>query len=298
MSKEESESNSISQDHRNFRWCPTKLPGVPPVSKAADASLRPEGKLKGIPGLCPICGRKSRFLLENSASYNIRECKSCGHIFVANPPSEERLRAFYSNFDYFEDNYNHQGISSIEAEEQWNDWLNARMSALKNCLPKDFTDGKPLDILEIGCLEGRLLAALRTQGHSVCGSDVNAEVAGAGRALFDLDIQLGDFLDCTHAPASFDLVVSFHSFEHMLEPLVSLEKAETLLRPGGYVLLELPANDSEYENFQHLHFFTVSSVNMMFDRVFGNCSVFDNHYTTAHGETMGSLYAVGRKTMR
>ena len=266
------------------------------MSKTADPPSCREDDLKGIRELCPICRQKSRFLLENSAAYNIRQCRSCGHIFVANPPSEEQVRAFYSEFCYFEDNYNHQGIASIEAEDQWNDWLNARLSALSNCLPKGFTEGKQLDILEIGCLEGRLLAALRNQGHSVHGSDVNAEVAGVGRTLFDLDIQLGDFLDCTYAPASLDLVVSFHSFEHMLEPLVCLEKVETLLRPGGHVLLELPANDSEYENLQHLHFFTASSVNTMFDRVFGNCSVFDNLYTTAHGETMGSLYAVGRKT--
>ena len=266
------------------------------MRKTADLPGRPEDKLKDIRELCPICGQKSRFLLENSAAYNIRKCRSCSHIFVANPPTEEQLRAFYSDFRYFEDNYNHQGIASIEAEEQWKDWLNARLSALNNCLPKDFIDGRRLDILEIGCLEGRLLAALRNQGHSVHGSDVNVEVAGVGRSLLNLDIQLGDFLECTYVPESLDLVVSFHSFEHMLEPLVCLEKVETLLRPGGHVLLELPANDSEYENLQHLHFFTSSSVNTMFDRVFGNCSVFDNLYTTAHGETMGSLYAVGRKT--
>ena len=92
-------------------------------------------------------------------------------------------------------------------------------------------------VLEWGCGSGWNLAALQA-GRRV-GMDVEpalqdaveragAEFVGTTRTLLD---------------ASFDVVISHHSLEHVPDPLAALDELHRLLRPGARLLLAVP-----YEN--------------------------------------------------
>jgi 2-polyprenyl-6-hydroxyphenyl methylase/3-demethylubiquinone-9 3-methyltransferase len=86
-------------------------------------------------------------------------------------------------------------------------------------------------VLEVGCGDGMLGVLLATYGHEVALSDLEDWRETRARAL--------DFVaaDATrglpYADEAFDVVVSYNSFEHILDPPAALAAMCRVLRPGG-----------------------------------------------------------------
>jgi SAM-dependent methyltransferase len=99
----------------------------------------------------------------------------------------------------------------------------------------------PLDrcrtVLELGCWDGMVLAALRERGYAAFGADCDADAFDrrarqAGARLVQCDAAaLGVAVD------SVDLVYSFAAFEHFADPGGVLDEAWRVLRRGGYLYL-------------------------------------------------------------
>lgn len=135
-------------------------------------------------------------------------------------------------------------------------------------------------ILEVGCAEGRLGAALKDQDRTrtVYGIERVESVARvASRNLdkvFQLDVE-SQFPDIEEA--SLDCILYGDVLEHLLDPLKVLRRHAPLLKPDGQILCCLPnvqhfsvissiiAGDFQYESeglldATHLRFFTYSTI--------------------------------------
>jgi SAM-dependent methyltransferase len=84
-------------------------------------------------------------------------------------------------------------------------------------------------ILEVGCGAGDLARALDAAGHSVTAIDPDAPEG----ALFR-QVSLETFAE----PGPFDAVVASRSLHHVPDLDVAVEKAASLLAPGGLIMLD------------------------------------------------------------
>lgn len=161
--------------------------------------------------------------------------------------------------------------------------------------------GEARDILEVGCAEGRLGAALKQDRPDRQVFGIERDPAVAARAaqnldrVFTLDVEenLPEI-----AEGSLDLILFGDVLEHLRDPLATVRRYRRLLRPTGRVLVCVPniqyhavlrsllRGDFQYQeqgilDETHLRFFTYASFQKLLldaglqpnllDHVFGSC---------------------------
>jgi len=241
---------------------------------------------------CPVCGSPGRPFRQ----YRVRsldECPRCSHIYTAQVPRPAMLKLIYSSFAYWHGDRDHQGLRDVHDRAQWSSYIDPRIGILDR---GGLLEGSlPLRIFEIGCAEGVLLDALRKRGHRAEGCETNRAVAAFGRRELGVDIIDEPFESAPVDLAAYDVIVSYHTFEHLSDPARVLAKAEAMLPPGDNVCLEVPIGEEEYTNRDHLHFFTHDSLQRFLAAQFAEVELVDNSYRNSAGTTMGSLYGIGRR---
>jgi len=107
-------------------------------------------------------------------------------------------------------------------------------------------------VLDIACGEGygSFLMTDVWGASSVAGVDISHEAIDNARRLFgspriEYFQQAAEQVDQLFEPASFDLVVSLETIEHLADPRPVLEKIRRLLKPDGIIVISCP-NDNWY----------------------------------------------------
>jgi SAM-dependent methyltransferase len=138
------------------------------------------------------------------------------------------------------------------------------------------------DVLDLGCGDGRLTAALREPRSLVC-ADVSRvalerarrRLPGASFARVEPDEPL------PFADASFDLVLCAETIEHVRDVQLFVSEVRRVLRPGGRFAVTTPAHsrltalwlavqgwESQFEPLSpHLRFFTARSLRRLLDEM-------------------------------
>lgn len=106
-------------------------------------------------------------------------------------------------------------------------------------------------ILDIGCGDGRIsadIAKFVPQG-SVTGIDPSTSMLAWAKKQYhpleypNLTFQEGGFLN-PNTSQSFDLIVSFCALQHCPDQQAALSNLKTILKPGGKILILVPAMDN------------------------------------------------------
>lgn len=92
-------------------------------------------------------------------------------------------------------------------------------------------------VLDYGCSWGYGVFQFRESGLNASGLEISQPRADFGEANLGVKIarnaeQLGS--------KTFDAVFSAHVLEHFSNPRIALEQWQSMLRPGGYLILEVP----------------------------------------------------------
>lgn len=91
-------------------------------------------------------------------------------------------------------------------------------------------------LLDVGCGDGRLLAAAAAAGLVVSGVEVaRPPLALAERAVPDADLRIGDAHELPFPDDVFDLVTLVQVVEHVTNPVLALREAGRVTTPGGAV---------------------------------------------------------------
>jgi SAM-dependent methyltransferase len=135
------------------------------------------------------------------------------------------------------------------------------------------------------------------RGYKAVGYDINAEVISKSSSLNKIPLHV---LDIERAPLpenNVDLLVSFHTIEHLADLHGATRNLLGSLSPNGHLFIEVPSSPQEIFNPDHFHNFSEKSLKIYAASHFNESSITINRYTDASGYMHQSLYchAFGKK---
>jgi ubiquinone/menaquinone biosynthesis C-methylase UbiE len=145
---------------------------------------------------------------------------------------QQGITAFWDDRASAYDAQPSHGISSQTEHEAW-------LAALRKLLPP-----APADILDVGTGTGFLAFLVAELGHRSTGVDLSDRMLAEGRAKVAAmpddqrpTLLVGDAHEPPLPPASQDTIVSRHVLWTLAEPARALANWQTLLRPGGTLVI-------------------------------------------------------------
>jgi SAM-dependent methyltransferase len=125
--------------------------------------------------------------------------------------------------------------------QKWHWWFRGRQRIVESVLRRELIDVVPRSILSVGCgpAEGlNWLVPFAGEGGKVVGLD--AELIHA-RRLPAVDFVVGRLENAPLENSSFDVVLTLDVLEHLDDDMSGLREAVRLLKPGGLLLITVPA---------------------------------------------------------
>jgi SAM-dependent methyltransferase len=119
------------------------------------------------------------------------------------------------------------------------------------------------DVIDLGCGSGTMLAELlradRTGHKSLAGIDyASSAVQRCARLLPDATFLQRDLCSTGLPEASYDLVLSIQTMEHLPAPRQAFEEMWRLMRPGARLVITIP--NGQFDNWEgHCNFWTAAS---------------------------------------
>lgn len=182
-------------------------------------------------------------------TFAVVRCSGCALAYTAGV-DDAVLEAVYSR-DY----YGSEEVKFVSAIE----WLvrrGQRRQARK--ILKLYQQGvsrkqdAPLQVLDIGCGRGLLLRAFAELGARCLGIE-RGEFPGT--KTDGVEMHVGALTDSELAGSQFDIIVSWHSLEHVTDLGALLEVLPAHLKPGGLLVLSVPNFSSWQSRFFGRHWF-------------------------------------------
>jgi 2-polyprenyl-3-methyl-5-hydroxy-6-metoxy-1,4-benzoquinol methylase len=103
-------------------------------------------------------------------------------------------------------------------------------------------------MLDVGCARGHFLSALSSgrEKEVMMGLDMSAPMVSRGRAEFGLDLRCSAVEEADLPESHFGLITMFDVFEHVSDPRATLEKLFRSVRPGGFMVIEVPSETTVF----------------------------------------------------
>lgn len=201
---------------------------------------------------CPICSFRIEELLHNQRftlpeghslpeAYDIVSCNKCGFVYAETPASQEDYSRYYKEFSRYEDKTIATGGGDTPRDA-------ARLEDRATYL-SPFIPDKKAAILDVGCANGGLLAALKRKGYSnLTGVDPSHACVQNLRKGLGIKAIVGDVLSFKLPEESFDCVILSHVLEHIVDLKGAMENLLLNLKAGGVLYIEVP-DASRYDEY-------------------------------------------------
>jgi 2-polyprenyl-3-methyl-5-hydroxy-6-metoxy-1,4-benzoquinol methylase len=194
---------------------------------------------------CLLCGRRDCFPLSsfilNGRQFHTVRCVRDGMMWLDPQPTEQFYRRLYSQH-YHTTGPDDPLLEQATLDVHSNSEERKRTAQLRLEQIEQFMGTGRL--LEVGFGNGALLEAADHRGWNVVGLDLDQSCVDR---MTDLGIAAhnASLLDYGGEAESFDVVGMYSVIEHTLDPVAHLEKAFSLLKPGGILVLRLPDTQAE-----------------------------------------------------
>ncbi len=189
--------------------------------------------MRSIP--CALCGSSTMKPLWECGDFTFVRCATCGLIQQNPQPLPENVLGRYA--------------SEYCAYEEKNEkpFLDLMLLALRDIgfdavFSRAFalSRGSPARFLDVGCATGALVGLLRKSGWEASGVELDAESARVGLERNGAPIFAGTLEAAGFPDASFEVVYSSHTIEHLNDPAAWMREIHRVLVPGGVFLCITP----------------------------------------------------------
>jgi 2-polyprenyl-3-methyl-5-hydroxy-6-metoxy-1,4-benzoquinol methylase len=183
-------------------------------------------------GSCNLCGNASKDLVFKKDGYELVRCKSCGLLYLDNPPNalqRERLYSFQSGYH-------------AELAQRTSAIVRHTAEATDNLrvLTHHVRTGR---LLDIGCSTGLFLNAAKTKGWDVRGIEYSQDSARIARDKYNLPVDQGELHADAYPTNTFDVVTMWDVIEHLPDPRQTVATVHNILAPNGLMFLKTPNAD-------------------------------------------------------
>ncbi len=156
------------------------------------------------------------------------------------------------------------------------------------------TDFKNKKILDIGCEEGIILAAIQKV--------IKCDATGltmkiCNKLKQEVKMVEGDMHELPFDDESFDIVLIMHTLEHSIAPYIVLTEIHRVLKPGGEIMIVMPEEgDNNTSSQQHYMVLTFRQLfNLLYKTNFMPKYSLRKVYTINEYETRKDIIAVWKK---
>jgi len=182
---------------------------------------------------CEVCDSPSSLHRLQYWKYGtpVVRCSACSLVFASPRWKSEHLFKRYRDPDYWA--HYAETIQSTAFDREANQ---ARWDPYLELLAAQ-RGGR---LLDVGCATGEFLAAGKARGWHAHGVEASEIAAAHARETHGIEVHTGTLEDAPFSPGSFDVVTMWDVIEHLQHPRTVVERAASLLRPGGLLGLTTP----------------------------------------------------------
>lgn len=211
---------------------------------------------------CRICSSVKGKILFRRKKRTFFICEECNVIFIVPQPSQDELRNYYNDKDYYKSWGSFDDARLIKKKTS-SEWLKIIRRYKK--------DGK---ILEIGCAAGFFLEVAQEKGYDPYGVELS-EISGEyAKRRFKEKVFIGAVEEARHPDESFDIISMFDLIEHIPYPEDIIKESFRLLKRDGIVAISTPNTNSlshklmrsrwtHYKAAEHLFYFSPCSISFL-----------------------------------
>ena len=202
------------------------------------------------------------------AAYDVVCCVQCGFCYADTPAPQTDYDRYYAQFSKYEDNRTSTGGGGTGLDASRLRGMAGQIAAI---LPAD----RHAAILDIGCANGGLLAALREHGfHDLTGIDPSPACVANTASQPGLRALEGSLTELPRGLGKYDLVVLSHVLEHVADLRGILASVADLLADGGRLYVETPDASRYAEclsapfqdfNVEHINHFNLASLSNLLE---------------------------------
>jgi SAM-dependent methyltransferase len=193
---------------------------------------------------CPLCASQDALILHGKDGKTSQplltiQCEDCGLGRIDPLPSKDELERWYTNEyrqDYkgsFQPQLRHVLRAGRLALDRWQ-WLRSNLPA--------GVASESIRALDIGASSGEWVYLLSSKGVNAEGIEPHEGYGSFARSELGLNIQAGN-ID-RHLPfkksGERNLISMFHVFEHLVDPVQTLELIARTLGESGHLYIEVP----------------------------------------------------------
>lgn len=187
---------------------------------------------------CPFCRSENEAVLIRPDKLPVAFCSTCGCWYVADIPSGLEIKKAYDGY------YHTHRPTDLSKKSATRMLDNARAASVSNwqfqSLPGLLGGITGKRILDVGCGWGRFLLMARSAGADVVGCDLSPEACEFANNRLGITVYQSDLVSCVSSVGDVDAVVMRDFIEHPVEPLIGMQAAYRILKPGGLLLLHTP----------------------------------------------------------
>jgi len=210
--------------------------------------------------VCPVCAAAGFEPHWQKGDLRIVRCVACGMVYANPAPAGMASGGFYDTegADYY--------LSPAKLESDYADVRFEReLSLFREFCPRGA-------VLDVGCGSGAFLFQLKQRwpgDYEILGTDVSGAPLDYAESR-GVSVVRGDFLKQDFGDRAFDAVTFWAVAEHLAEPKRFLERAHSILKPGGLCFVLVPNLRSlavgllgvkyRYIYAQHLNYFTAQTL--------------------------------------
>jgi 2-polyprenyl-3-methyl-5-hydroxy-6-metoxy-1,4-benzoquinol methylase len=216
---------------------------------------------------CICCGKKEWRLILGTLGKNYACCKSCNYYLQyeeANLSAKEKFEEEQTKF--------YDGKSLLLSplfKYLQQEATNRRFKVCQQFL----SEGK---IIEVGPGNGDVLEKAIQLGYKVEAVEHSEKLASTINDRLGINIKIGAFEDQDFGSELYDAYMSFHVIEHVPEVIPHLEKANKVVKLGGYAFIATPNADSWEQKMPfnlspnystaHLQLFSINALTLCLEK--------------------------------
>lgn len=246
---------------------------------------------------CCLCGGANKtqdvfsFTI-NDKLFVIRYCEKDSIMFLFPQPGQKYLESLYNHPTYFQGQDDMYGLKVDEKKSE--DIAKIRMEEIKKYKPS------ATSILEIGCGYGHTLGVAQKSGFKIVNGLEFSKRAVEICQQKGLDVQqmtnnkiAGEFKE-----GLYDVVAMYSVLEHLSNPLEFANQLETLVAPGGILVIRVPEMSPSgpwLSLLDHLWHFTRQSLgNLVHGTGFEVLDIFSSgkFFGIQHGDILQNITVV------